>query len=59
MPVLDMIPTKHPLPLGDDPRFIGFAVAIEDDGSWILCDKIRFSGYVNEVVRHLEFACNL
>lgn len=35
MPVLVMVSTKHPLPLGDDARFIGFAAAIEDDGRWV------------------------
>jgi len=30
-----MVSTKHPLPLGDDARFIGFAAAIEDDGRWV------------------------
>jgi hypothetical protein len=35
MPVVVMVSTKHPLPLGDDARFIGFAVAIESDGRWI------------------------
>jgi len=35
MPVLVMVSTKHPLPLGDDARFIGFAAAIENDGRWV------------------------
>jgi len=35
MPIAIMIATKHPLPLGDDARFPGFAKAIEDDGRWI------------------------
>ena len=35
MPVLVMISTKHPFPLGDDARFIGFANAIDKDGRWI------------------------
>jgi len=35
MPVVVMVSTKHPLPLGDDARFIGFAAAIESDGRWI------------------------
>lgn len=35
MPVVVMISTKHPLPLGDDARFIGFAKAIAEDGRWI------------------------
>ena len=35
MPMLVMVSTKHPLPLGDDARFIGFAAAIEDDGRWV------------------------
>lgn len=35
MPIVVMISTKHPLPLGDDCRFSGFAVAIEEDGRWI------------------------
>jgi len=34
MPVVVMVSTKHPLPLGDDARFIGFAIAIESDGRW-------------------------
>ena len=36
MPVVVMVSTKHPLPLGDDARFVGFAAAIEGDGRWIL-----------------------
>ncbi|MEM3680038.1 MAG: hypothetical protein QW359_00080 [Metallosphaera sp.] len=35
MPVLVMIFTRHPLPLGDDARFPGFAVAINNDGRWV------------------------
>jgi hypothetical protein len=35
MPVVVMVSTKHPLPLGDDARFVGFAAAIEGDGRWI------------------------
>jgi len=35
MPITIMIATKHPLPLGDDARFPGFAKAIDDDGRWI------------------------
>ncbi|MEM1510403.1 MAG: hypothetical protein QW096_11125 [Thermofilaceae archaeon] len=35
MPVLVMVSAKHPLPLGDDARFPGFAVAIESDGRWV------------------------
>jgi len=35
MPVLVMVSTKHPLPLGDDARFPGFAIAIRNDGHWI------------------------
>jgi hypothetical protein len=35
MPIVIMIATEHPLPLGDDARFPGFAKAIEDDGRWI------------------------
>ncbi|MCX8199463.1 MAG: hypothetical protein N3E36_05495 [Sulfolobales archaeon] len=35
MPVIVMISTRHPFPLGDDIRFSGFAVAIENDGRWI------------------------
>jgi hypothetical protein len=30
-----MVSTKHPLPLGDDARFIGFAAAIDSDGRWV------------------------
>lgn len=35
IPIVVMTSTKHPLPLGDDARFIGFANAIEKDGRWI------------------------
>jgi hypothetical protein len=35
MPVIVMVSTKHPLPLGDDARFIGFAAAINSDGKWV------------------------
>ncbi|MEM2425343.1 MAG: hypothetical protein QXM00_12880 [Candidatus Bathyarchaeia archaeon] len=35
MPVLVMISTRHPFPLGDDARFPGFAVAIDNDGRWV------------------------
>jgi len=35
MPVLVMVSTRHPFPLGDDARFPGFAVAIDNDGRWI------------------------
>jgi len=35
MPVLVMVSTRHPFPLGDDARFPGFAVAIDDDGRWV------------------------
>ena len=35
MPVVVMISTIHPLPLGDDARLIGFAKAIAEDGRWI------------------------
>jgi hypothetical protein len=35
MPVIVMVSTKHPLPLGDDARFIGFAAAIDSDGRWV------------------------
>jgi len=35
MPVMVMVSTKHPLPLGDDARFIGFAAIIKSDGRWI------------------------
>jgi len=35
MPVLIVISTRHPYPLGDDARFIGFAAAIDNDGRWI------------------------
>ncbi|MEM2704782.1 MAG: hypothetical protein QXR45_16675 [Candidatus Bathyarchaeia archaeon] len=35
MPVLVMISTKHPLPLGDDVRFTGFAVTIDNDARWV------------------------
>lgn len=35
MPVIVMISTRHPLPLGDDARFIGFAKAIAVDGRWV------------------------
>ena len=35
MPVLVMISARHPLPLGDDARFIGFATAIANDGRWV------------------------
>ncbi|WP_168371375.1 hypothetical protein [Pyrodictium occultum] len=34
-PIIVMTSTKHPLPLGDDARFIGFAQAIYRDGRWI------------------------
>jgi len=34
-PVIVMISTKHPLPLGDDARFSGFVHAILKDGRWI------------------------
>ncbi|MBS7618857.1 hypothetical protein KEJ25_09750 [Candidatus Bathyarchaeota archaeon] len=34
MPVIVMVATKHPLPLGDDCRFPGFAMAIDRDGRW-------------------------
>jgi hypothetical protein len=35
MPVIVMVSIKHPLPLGDDARFIGFAAAIDSDGRWV------------------------
>jgi len=35
MPVLVTVSTRHPFPLGDDARFPGFAVAIDDDGRWV------------------------
>jgi hypothetical protein len=35
MPVIVMVSTKHPLPLGDDARFIGFAAAIDSYGRWV------------------------
>jgi hypothetical protein len=35
MPVVAMVSTKHPLPLGDDARFIGFAAIIKSDERWI------------------------
>jgi len=35
MPVVVMVSTKHPFPLGDDCRFLGFAEAIAEDGRWI------------------------
>jgi hypothetical protein len=35
MPLIVMVSTKHPLPLGDDARFIGFAAAIDSDGRWV------------------------
>jgi hypothetical protein len=35
MPVIVMVSTKHPLPLGDDARLIGFAAAIDSDGRWV------------------------
>lgn len=34
-PVLVMMLTKHPLPLGDDARFIGFAKTIADNNRWV------------------------
>jgi len=33
-PILIMIATKHPYPLGDDARFPGFALAINQEGRW-------------------------
>jgi hypothetical protein len=35
MPVVVMVSTKHPFPLGDDARFIGFAGTIAENGRWI------------------------
>ncbi|MCR8486989.1 MAG: hypothetical protein NDP22_01065 [Crenarchaeota archaeon] len=34
MPILVMIVSKHPLPLGDDSRFIGYVKAISEEGRW-------------------------
>ncbi len=34
-PIIVTTSTKHPLPLGDDARFIGFAAAMNSDGRWI------------------------
>mgnify|MGYP000356635150 CR=1 FL=1 len=56
MPILVMVSTKHPLPLGDDARFIGFAKAIAEDGYWIPFKYAENTYYqFFHLIPHLEY----
>ena len=56
MPVLVMISTKHSFPLGDDARFIGFAIAIDNDGRWIPYKYSENSYYqLFHLISYLEY----
>ena len=60
MPVLVMTSTRHPLPLGDDARFIGFAKAIAEDGRWIPFKYAENSYYqFFHLIPFLEYALAL
>ena len=60
MPILVMIVSKHPLPLGDDSRFIGYAKAIFEEGRWTSY-KYRENPYyqIFPIIPFLEYALAL